>query len=306
MSTTTPTETLTIGAVSVATGVPVNTLRTWERRYGFPHPLRSESGQRLYSPSAVTHLRLIAQALSLGHRPRQVMGLSLASLQALLTDTAPAPAPTIPRARPEPPPPRGSTSPDWLAATRRLDGDTLRAGFQSTLSGVGLMAFLLHHVVPFLDEVGRAWRAGRVRIYEEHFASERLVEFLASTWRPMSDVAHGPPVVCGMLPGERHALGLHMAACVLALHGRKVVFLGGAAPVDELLDCVEASGATTLLLSLSANTDWSTATRALRELRSRLPEGVALVCGGAGAPRGLKKVIRLSTLDELEAWSAKA
>lgn len=189
-------------------------------------------------------------------------------------------------------------------STRRLDGDALRAGFQSTLAGVGLMPFLQGHVVPFLDEVGRAWRDGSLRIYEEHFASERLAEFLAATWRRMSDVAQGPTVVCGVLPDEGHAMGLHMAACVLALHGRRVVFLGRSAPVDELLDCVNASQATALLLSLSASTEWSMATRALRELRSSLPREVALVCGGAGAPRGLHNMIRRTDLAELEAWIA--
>lgn len=297
-------ETLTIGAVSVATGVPVNTLRTWERRYGFPHPLRSDSGQRLYSPNAVAHLRLVAQALSLGHRPRQVMGLSQERLQSLLRQTAPSAPP--PRPATASPAPHGAAVASWLSATRQLDGDALRAGLHSTLSGVGLMPFLQQHVVPFLDEVGRAWRAGDLRIYEEHFASERLAEFLAGTWRPMSDVAHGRPVVCGILPGEGHALGLHMAACVLALHGRRVVFLGRAAPVNDLLDCVQASGATTLMLSLSANTDWSLATRALRELRSSLPKDVTLVCGGDGAPRGLQGVIRLTDLGELESWISSA
>ena len=36
---------LSIGAVSKATGVPVETLRTWERRYGVPSPGRSAMGE---------------------------------------------------------------------------------------------------------------------------------------------------------------------------------------------------------------------------------------------------------------------
>jgi DNA-binding transcriptional regulator YiaG len=37
--------TLSIGTLSSATGVPVDTLRTWERRYGFPAPTaRTEIG----------------------------------------------------------------------------------------------------------------------------------------------------------------------------------------------------------------------------------------------------------------------
>ena len=74
--------TMTIGAVSRATGIPVNTLRTWERRYNFPVADRSQGGQRLYSPSIVAHLNLINQALQSGMRPKQVVGIPLEELKA--------------------------------------------------------------------------------------------------------------------------------------------------------------------------------------------------------------------------------
>ncbi|MEC9398125.1 MAG: MerR family transcriptional regulator, partial [Myxococcota bacterium] len=63
------TATLSIGAVSQATGIPVETLRTWERRYGFPSPERSDGGHRQYNASIVEHLNLISRALEQGHRP---------------------------------------------------------------------------------------------------------------------------------------------------------------------------------------------------------------------------------------------
>ena len=41
---------LSIGTLSSATGVPVDTLRTWERRYGFPAPVtRTGGSHRRYS-----------------------------------------------------------------------------------------------------------------------------------------------------------------------------------------------------------------------------------------------------------------
>ncbi len=38
-------------------GVSTNTLRGWERRYGFPHPQRSEGGHRLYELEEIEALR---------------------------------------------------------------------------------------------------------------------------------------------------------------------------------------------------------------------------------------------------------
>ena len=66
---------LSIGALSRATGIPVETLRTWERRYGFPAPhTRSQGGHRLYSPTIIRRLELLQQAITRqgGTHPRVV------------------------------------------------------------------------------------------------------------------------------------------------------------------------------------------------------------------------------------------
>jgi len=55
------------GVAARLAGVPVETLRVWERRYGVIRPHRSASGQRLYSADEVRRLTLIKQLLDLGH-----------------------------------------------------------------------------------------------------------------------------------------------------------------------------------------------------------------------------------------------
>jgi MerR family transcriptional regulator, light-induced transcriptional regulator len=45
-------------AAAVMLGVSPNTLRSWERRYGFPKPLRSAGGHRQYSLTEIEALRL--------------------------------------------------------------------------------------------------------------------------------------------------------------------------------------------------------------------------------------------------------
>src|SRR5512143_4189420 len=79
---------LSIGALSRATGIAVETLRTWESRYGFPVPERKPSGHRVYPVSAVPRLRRIAQALSLGHRAGQVVAAPDEALGRLLETSA--------------------------------------------------------------------------------------------------------------------------------------------------------------------------------------------------------------------------
>jgi DICT domain-containing protein len=50
---------LTIGELALRTGVPTTTLRSWEKRYGFPRPLRQAGGHRRYAESDVAAVRAV-------------------------------------------------------------------------------------------------------------------------------------------------------------------------------------------------------------------------------------------------------
>ena len=56
----------TIGTVERATGIGRDTLRIWERRYGFPKPVRNEKGERIYSESQLRRLQRIRRLLDQG------------------------------------------------------------------------------------------------------------------------------------------------------------------------------------------------------------------------------------------------
>lgn len=78
-------------------GVPVETLRVWERRYGIAATQRSASGQRLYSASQVRRLGLIKQLVDLGHNVGMLAHLPQDSLQQLLAPPEAVSAPLLPR-----------------------------------------------------------------------------------------------------------------------------------------------------------------------------------------------------------------
>ena len=75
---------LSIGALSAATGIPIPTIRSWERRYGFPAADRKPSGHRVYPLDTVPRLRRIAEAIRRGHRAAEALTASEATLTALL------------------------------------------------------------------------------------------------------------------------------------------------------------------------------------------------------------------------------
>lgn len=76
------------GAVARLTGIPVQTLRVWERRYKVVGPRLSATGQRLYSPEQVARLALIKQLVVAGHAIGSIAALDMAHLQAMRGEVA--------------------------------------------------------------------------------------------------------------------------------------------------------------------------------------------------------------------------
>ena len=191
---------LSIGALSASTGIPADTIRTWERRYGFPAAERRPSGHRVYPVSTVPRLRRMAQALTQGHRPAQVLTASESDLESLLAAGL-RPAAEMPVASP---PERsaemgtisaaGEQSP-LLDATRAFNADWLKRRFQQEWVRRGPMAFLQQCAAPYLQAVGTAWAEGSLDIRHEHFGSSLLGDFLRGARAPLEDRATGPLIV---------------------------------------------------------------------------------------------------------------
>jgi MerR family transcriptional regulator, light-induced transcriptional regulator len=71
------------GAVARMLGMPVATLRVWERRYAVCGPAVTASGQRLYTTADVRRLTLLRQLTERGHAISTLAPLPFAELQAV-------------------------------------------------------------------------------------------------------------------------------------------------------------------------------------------------------------------------------
>jgi MerR family transcriptional regulator, light-induced transcriptional regulator len=72
------------GAVARLVGMPVATLRIWERRYGISAPALTNSGQRLYSGADVRRLVLLKQLSDRGHAIGSLAPLDMRQLQGVV------------------------------------------------------------------------------------------------------------------------------------------------------------------------------------------------------------------------------
>ncbi|MGH7328930.1 MAG: MerR family transcriptional regulator, partial [Polyangiaceae bacterium] len=73
-----------IAVVAKITGLSVDTIRAWERRYRFVRPQRGEGGARQYSEQDVHRIALAQHATRLGHPIGSIARLSDADLERLI------------------------------------------------------------------------------------------------------------------------------------------------------------------------------------------------------------------------------
>jgi DNA-binding transcriptional MerR regulator len=287
-----------MGAVTRRTGIGEHTLRAWERRFGFPKPVRLASGHRRFSGDQVQHLLLIAKALESGYRAGDIVPLPLSELKQLLQSSGAFDRSSA----------AGNAEDVMLLvfdACKRFDRESLAALLHGEAAVLGLPRFLRERVAPFLDEIGDAWGRGEIEIRHEHFFSEVLEDELRRLRAPLESATRGRPVVIASLPNELHGLGLQIAALAIVTAGRRVRVLGPHLPVEEIVQAAKALDASAVGLSVSIFAEPEETTREITAVRERLPAATALWIGGAGStnlenlPAGVETTVSLDDLDRV-------
>jgi len=305
---------LNIAAVERETRIGKDTLRVWERRYGFPQPERDAHGERLYPPEQVERLHIVRRLLDGGHRPGRVVPLDLASLRELGQA-----APEARRARASDAAPRVADEAvdaaadaaaeeiqAWMQLVREHVPARLRRAQGQALLRHGLGNFVVDLAIPFMHAVGQAWAQGRLAVFEEHLASDVLDTTLRSALAaaPEPGTASTPRVLLSTLQGETHGLGLLMADAMFSVEGCACMNLGCQTPSQDLAAAAQALRADIVVLSSSAAANPVKLAEALAELRALLPASVELWAGLPHAGlrrRGVPGVLLLDRLDSIAA-----
>ena len=269
----------TIADVERDTGLGKDTLRVWERRYGFPQPQRDSLGERRYTDDDLTRLRHIRRLIDAGHRPGQIVPLSLERLLALSAGSTPSAAGRM-QSVGDGPADTSEVHP-WLDLLRRQDAAGLRQALVRMINEKGLARSLIEGVAPMNVLVGQSWLEGRLAVHEEHLYTEVVQGTLRHAMVALQPPARPPRVLLTTLPGEQHALGLLMAECFMVLEGCHTIPLGVQTPIPDLVKAVAAAQADVVALSFTAAQNPREVRAALDQLRELLPPGVEVWAGGA-------------------------
>lgn len=266
-----------IAAVERDTGLTKDTLRIWERRYGFPQPQRDVHGERVYTQSDIEKLRLLKRLIDQGHRPGKLIGQGVLQLESLAS-----PAPSVRGASGGAPTLRPCFE---LIAQGR--SDELHDRLAQSQLHLGLTRFVVEVMAPLTREVGESWARGAIEVYEEHLYSEVAQRVLRNAIRAIPAGVR-PRVLLTTLPQESHGIGILMAESLLALEGARCISLGVQTPVRDIVLASKSQGADIVALSFTAVVNPRHLLAGLGELRSKLPPEVELWAGG-NAPGLLRR-----------------
>jgi MerR family transcriptional regulator, light-induced transcriptional regulator len=225
---------LRIGELSKRSGVSVELLRAWERRYGLLKPARSPGGLRLYSLQDLERVRVMREHLAAGLAAAEAASLA---------------SPPVVDGEPNEPMLRAEALREALAdALDRFDEPGAQTILDGLLALTTLDTFLREIVLPYLHELGERWARGEVSVAQEHFASGvvrgRLLG-LARDWGR----GVGPVAVLACLPGEQHDIGLIAFGLALRARGWRIVYLGSDTPVNTVEQVTRVLDASIVVLS---------------------------------------------------------
>jgi MerR family transcriptional regulator, light-induced transcriptional regulator len=265
---------LSISAVERDVGLSKDTLRVWERRYGFPQPDRDVFGERVYPLEQVDKLRVIRRLMDAGYRPGKIINLPVEQLQKISAELSNAPR-TLVEANAE-----QNDLQRFIELTKEHKIEELRSALsQAALKG-GMEYFVMKVVAPLNRMVGDAWARGYFEIFEEHIYTESVQVVLRNAISTIPQSGLRPRVLLTTFPQESHALGLLMAEALLTLNGARCISLGVQTPIWDITLAAQSQKVDIVALSFSATLNPNIVVDGLVELRQKLAPSIEIWAGG--------------------------
>jgi hypothetical protein len=203
---------MTIGQVSELVGVPVTTLRSWERRYQIPPRTRTQGTTRRYTVHEAQMLTLMRDDVSRGIRAAEAAGSVCALFDA---DRASA-----------------RFVIGLLQACDQLDAAAIGTWLDRAVAELGLGRCLDEVLFPGLRRIGLNWQTGQCDVSHEHAATAAIGAWLRDRAAAIPP-APGRPLVL-LAPTDQHNVGLRALAVLLHHRQLRCAGLPCGLPTPEL------------------------------------------------------------------------
>ena len=260
-----------IKAVSQTSGVSIETLRAWERRYGIVTPQRDSNGRRSYAPEDVIRLRKLREATERGHAISKLARLSDDDIGKLLADTPARTGAVTTR----------SFAEQMLQAALEYRPDDCDQALSMAFALLPLRTVVNEVLTPVLHEIGERWHAGTARIAQEHIVTGTVRKQVGAVIDTSNRIASGPTVVLATVAGEHHEMGILMGALLASSRGARCYYLGPDVPAEDIVIYTERTGAAALALSFVHGEVVAESVAELTQIARDLPAAIEMWAGGA-------------------------
>ncbi len=274
---------MNIQQLSQETGIGIDTLRIWERRYGLPIPARDTRGHRSYTALQVEELRVVKYLQTLGQRPGKIFALKPQERRDLLDSLTSHQVPVDERLQ---------------LLVKEMSPQEIASELSRQRAKLGPGNFVLLYAIPLLQLLDHGWATGQLSIAREHLVSDQL-ETLLKHELAQTLAQDKPQILFLTLSGERHKIGLLLAATLFQWAGSKVCWLSEDLPMSEIPKLANDLGITGVALSFSGHYASRQAKQDLRSLRKHLDPQIKIIAGEQ-AVQQIKSVPHLMICTDLK------
>jgi DNA-binding transcriptional MerR regulator/methylmalonyl-CoA mutase cobalamin-binding subunit len=280
-----------IRAVSKLTGISIDTLRAWERRYQVVTPQRDDRG-RLYSEENVQRLRLLNSAVEKGHAIGRLATLSDEELQNMLANPTPGSfSMSFAKSSNPEEPVRAPRS--VMAAIERMDYAEAEREL-SLLAAVLAPRELARRVaLPLMRQVGEAWHEGKLSIAQEHMTSALLRNMLGALIPLHQRSSTSTRLLFATPSGELHEFGILLSAMLAVGGGLGIIYLGANLPAEEIVLAAQKTAPQAVVLGfIGANTGVAE----VQKIAHKLPSQIELWVGGTQSGSFIEEIRKTRAL----------
>lgn len=267
-----------IQIVSRRTGLSVDVIRAWERRYKAVKPTRSENGRRLYSDNDVKKLMLLQRITSGGRRIGDIAKLNLKNLEDLIESDETA---TVVKTSLSNRPSTGSVMEYFdgsIEAIRELDAKKLISLFQVAYQELGSVFLLEDLFAPLILHVRDECKVGTFRQSQEKFLVELMKSFLLISSNNSTKQSNNKILIITPI-SHNDDLSMLRLCLVCEDSDWMPIYLGSSISADEILFSYEQGRCNLLMIVVDPNGNQQFFPNELRKIRSLIKEDEILVFG---------------------------
>lgn len=236
--------TYSINQFSEITGITKFVLRTWENRYGFLKPERSDTNIRIYTDEMLVRALNTNFLLKNNYKISKISKLNdleiVNEIESLIDDKLDNVIEYYIN--------------EIIISAINFDGQKFHDTYNEGIEKFGLVNFYRDVILVTMKKIGLLWLSNKVSPSQEHFLSEQIKQKISVS---INDAYYknqsGKTWLLFLPENEFHEIGLLFTKFLLVQNGNNVVYLGSNVPYGTLIDVIEKRNIDATLLFAVTN-----------------------------------------------------